>query len=141
MSKGATPVYFQFEGHPEIIQSHNWRLEMDVNLHRNRLGLPFWTKYKTIPYDDVDPNPEQDLTIATLSSHVGDSSDPTSVPKAVKKNRSRGKKTTSVSDVRGILDHITPLDLVPGILRHKFDGSPDPFSPSVDLGNDVQENE
>lgn len=140
MSKGATPVYFQFEGHPEIIQSHNWRLEMDVNLHRNRLGLPFWTKYKTIPYDDVDPNPEQDLTIATLSSHVGDSAEPTVVSKSPRKGKTR-KKAADVPSVSDILDHITPLDLVPDILRHKFDGSPDPFSPSVDLGNDVQENE
>ncbi len=140
MSKGATPVFFQFEGHPEIIPSHNWRLEMDVNLHRNRLGLPFWTKYKTIPYDDVDPNPEQDLTIATLSSHVGDSPESTVVPKSTRKRKTKSK-TTDMSSVSNILDHITPLDLVPEVLRHKFDGSPNPFSNGLDLGDNVQENE
>lgn len=138
MSKGATPIYFQFEGHPEIIQSHNWRLEMDVNIHRNRLGLPFWTQYKTIPYDDVDPNPEQDLTIATLSSHVGDSPESTVVPKSSRKGKTR-KKATDVPSVRDILDHITPLDLVPDVLRHKFAGSDHSVSDGLDLGNDVQE--
>ena len=140
MSKGATPVYFQFEGHPEIIPSHNWRLEMDVNLHRNRLGLPFWTKYKTIPYADVDPNPGEDLTIATSSSHVGDSLESTVVPKSSRKRKTKSK-ATDVPSVQHILDDISPLDLVPDVLRHKFDGSANPFSPSVDLGNDVQENE
>lgn len=129
MSKGATPVYFQFEGHPEIIPSHNWRLEIDVNLHRNRLGLPFWTKYKTIPYDDVDPNPEQDLTIATLSRHDGNLSDPAPVSKPAKKNRSRGKKTTSVPDVSHILDNF----LRTGNLPESFHtGSEHSVSPSVD---------
>jgi hypothetical protein len=136
MSKGAQIVYFQFEGHPEIITSHNWRLEMDVNLHRNRLGLPFWAKYKTIPYDDVDPNPEQDLTLATLSRNVGDSSEPAPVSKNARKGKSR-KKTSDMLPVQQLLDHITPLDLVPEILRHKFDGSPNPFSNGMDERNDV----
>jgi hypothetical protein len=138
MSKGKEIVHFQFEGHPEIMQSHNWRLEMDVNLHRNRLGLPFWTKYKTIPNDDIDPNPEQDLTIATLSSNVGDSPESTVVSKSSRKSKSR-KKTSDMLPVQQLLDHITPLDLVPEVLRHKFDGSPNPFSNGMDLGDNVQE--
>lgn len=136
MSKGATPIYFQFEGHPEIIQSHNWRLEMDVNLHRNRLGLPFWTRYKTIPYDDVDPNPEQDLTIATLSRHDGHTSDSASVSTPPKKHRSRGKKATSVPDVSHILSDFLGAGNLPE--SHPA-GSEYTIPPSLDKRNDVEE--
>ncbi len=138
MSKASQPIYFQFEGREEIHQSHNWRLEIDVNLHRNRLGLPFWTRYKTLPDYEPDPNPEQDLTLATLSSNVGDSDLPTPVSKNPRKRKTK-PKTDDVSAVQHILDNITPLDLVPEILRHKFDGSPNPFSNGMDERNNVEE--
>jgi len=137
MSKGATPVYFQFEGHPEVIQSHNWRLEIDVNMHRNRLGLPFWTKYKTISNDERDPNPDQDLTIATLSSNVCDSSEPTPVPKSTKKSKTR-KKADELSTVSNILDNFLRTGKLPESLTAGFEYT---IPPSVDLGDNVQENE
>jgi len=69
---------------------------------------------------------------------VGDSDLPTTVHKNARKGKSR-KKTSDMLPVQQLLDHITPLDLVPEVLRHKFDGSPNPFSNGMDLGNDVQE--
>jgi hypothetical protein len=137
MSKGAQIVYFQFEGHPEIIQSHNWRLEMDVNLHRNRLGLPFWTKYKTISDYEPDPHPEQDLTSATLSSHVCDSDQPALVPKSAKKGKAR-KKTPELPTVSDILDNFLRTGTLPE--SHPA-GASYTIPPSVDSRPDVQENE
>lgn len=128
MSKGAQTVYFQFEGHPEIIQSHNWRLEMDVNMHRNRLGLPYYTRYKTISHDDIDPNPGEDLTTLTSSSNVGNTDLTTPVPKSARKRKTKSK-TPDVSTVQHILDEFAPTDNLP---QPDTDGSTNSISHSVD---------
>ena len=128
MSKGTQEVYFQFEGHSEIIKSHNWRLEMDVNLHRNRLGLPYWTKYKTIPYDDVDPNPEQDLTALTDSSNDGNINKSAVVSKSTRKRKTK-PKANELPDVQHVLDQFIPADNLP---ESPTTGTDDTLSDSMD---------
>ena len=134
MSKGAQIVHFQFEGHPEIMQSHNWRLEMDVNLHRNRLGLPFWTKYKTLPDYEPDPNPGEDLTLATLSSNVGDLDLPTPVSKNSRKRKTKSQ-TSDVSSVQHVLDQFLRAGTLPESFSAGIDTT---VSDGLDLGNNVE---
>jgi hypothetical protein len=128
MSNTHKPVWYRFKDRTEVYQSHNWRLEIDSATQKALLGLPYWTEIQILHNYESDPNPDQDLTIATLSSNVCDSTEPELVPANSKKTKTR-KKAVQLPDVSELLSKFVPAGNIPESLTA---GSDDPVSDSLD---------
>ncbi len=128
MSNTHKPVWYRFKDRTEVYQSHNWRLEIDSATQKALLGLPYWTEIEILHNYESDPNPDQDLTIATLSSDVCDPDLTALVPKSASKGKTR-KKAVQLPDVSQLLDKFVPAGNMPESLPA---GSDDPISDSLD---------
>jgi hypothetical protein len=109
---------YKFEGYDEVHQAEEWCLEDQAEQTRSRLGIPIWIDYKII--EDAHPEPYPDLT--SYLSNVCDSPEPTVVPKRTRKAKAK-LEAIQLPNVQLVLDDTNPLNIVPGVLRDKFDRS------------------
>lgn len=110
-------ITFQLAGSDEIFQAEEWRLETAIEEAKHKTGLPCWVEYKEI---DAHTEPHPDL-----AAYISTICDPNKSDMVAKPTRSRKTKqaSTKLSTVQLVLDDTNPLDLVPGILRNRMDGS------------------
>lgn len=112
-------VYYTLGDHDEVLQSERWCLEGTIQEDKFRLGLGPYAEYKELTnYAPSRPNFETDAFIRD----VCDSSKPALVSKPTRTRKAK-PKATKLPDVQLVLDHTNPVDLVPNILRDRFNGT------------------
>jgi len=109
---------YKFEGYDEVHQAEEWCLEDQAEQTRSRLGIPIWIDYKILPDAHTPPHPDLDAYL----SNVCDSTKPTLVPKRTRKAKAK-PEAIQLPNVQLVLDDTNPLNIVPGVLRDKFDRS------------------
>jgi len=126
-------IQFQYEGYDEIHQAEEWCLEDQAEETRSRLGIPIWISYKIIPDAHTPPHPDLDAYL----SHVCDSPKSTLVPKRTRKTKAKSEANV-VLPVQLVLDRTNPIDILPGVLRDKYNRSDNTVSNGMDKRDDVQ---